>query len=433
MMVSVNLCDVKRQIEQGCAGMSLGFKNRLGAGVTVVANEFIDRYMAEAGGEYVKVYLYLLRHGNETVTVEAAAEALHHTEADVRRAFAYWQRVGVLEEEEIPKVSENCRENGLDGAFGSGRSAGFGRGAVAGKAAGRTAGTSRNMGAAVQAAGETAASRSAGLSYDSLPCSCDLTKLDNDENFKQLVFITEQYLNKAGKMTATDCQILANLYSNLKLSPELLEYLMEYCAQNHHYSLRYAEKVALNWHEKNITTVEEAKAYSRGFSKESFAVMKAMGLTGRNPADSEFALMEKWFRQYGFTREIVVEACSRTIRSIQTPSFQYADKILTDWKEAGVRTFSDIAALDKKRKEKNAFAGQERGAAGNGNSERGRAGQEAYGRRDSGRGASGTGVRRGGKTANRFHNLEEHGYDYDEMVWNMINPGQETGGSDGAQ
>lgn len=28
----------------------------------MVANEFIDRYMAVANGEYVKVYLYLLRH-----------------------------------------------------------------------------------------------------------------------------------------------------------------------------------------------------------------------------------------------------------------------------------------------------------------------------------------------------------------------------------
>ena len=251
-------------------------------------------------------------------------------------------------------------------------------------------------------------------------------------------------------MTATDCQILANLYSNLKMEPELLEYLMEYCAQNHHYSLRYAEKVALSWHEKKITTVEEAKAYSRGFSRESFAVMKAMGLSGRSPADAEYALMEKWFRQYGFTREIVVEACSRTIRAIHTPSFQYADKILTEWKEADVRTFSDIAALDKRRKEAAAAREQGAGCGGTGDGFGKDAGcgswgtgkGSAGGNRQSGargasgsgaRGASGSGTRRGGRSTNRFHNLEEHGYDYDEMVWNMINPGQETGGSDGAQ
>ena len=28
-----------------------------------------------------------------------------------------------------------------------------------------------------------------------------------------------------------------------------------------------------------------------------------------------------------------------------------------------------------------------------------------------------------GKSKNRFHNLEEHGYDYDKMVWEMMNSG----------
>ena len=375
--------------------MSLGFRNRLSAGVTVVSNEFIDRYLAGASGEYVKVYLYLLRHGEEKVTMEAVAEALQYTEADVRRALTYWQQAGVLE----PEIHEGTDER---------KNAETRRSADVWKPA-QTQVQSESGSRAVQ---ETAASR-----------CLDMTKLENDETFKQLIFITEQYLNKAGKMTAMDCQILANLYSNLKMEPDLLEYLMEYCAQNNHFSLRYAEKVALNWHEKKITTVEEARVYSRGFSKESFAVMKAMGLTGRNPADSEYALMEKWFRQYGFTREIVVEACSRTIRAIHSPSFQYADRILSDWKEAGVRTFSDIAALDKKKKEKDGAGGE----TGDG------ARSAGSGRSGAGRGASGGGSRRSSRSSNRFHNLEEHGYDYDEMVWNMINPGQETGGSDGAQ
>lgn len=362
--------------------MNLNVKNRLAAGATVVANEFIDRYMAEAGGEYVKVYLYLLRHSGDPVTVEAAAEALHYTEADVRRAIAYWKKAGVLEE----AAAEPAPSFHLEPS----------------KAA---AGNERNVGSGVRnEAVRTADPVSSG----------DLAGLRQDETFQQLLFITEQYLNKAGSMTATDCQILANLYQHLQMPFELLEYLMEYCAQNQHYSLRYAEKVALNWHEKGLRTVEEARAYSRGFSKEAFAVMKAMGLTGRNPADSEYALMEKWFRQYGFTREIVVEACGRTIRSIQTPSFAYADKILSDWNEAGVRTFRDIAALDKKRKQQgeSCAAVKESGK------------DEKRVKKPSGR---------QGSTRNRFHNLEEHGYDYDEMVWSMIAPVQETGGSNGAE
>ena len=86
--------------------MELSFKNRFSAGITVVANEFIDQYMADANGEYVKVYLYLLRHEGGAITVEAVADALNHTEADVRRAFAYWQKAGVFEKESAARKKE---------------------------------------------------------------------------------------------------------------------------------------------------------------------------------------------------------------------------------------------------------------------------------------------------------------------------------------
>ena len=42
--------------------MDLGLKNRMAFQGTVVSNAFIDTYMAAANGEYVKVFLYLLRH-----------------------------------------------------------------------------------------------------------------------------------------------------------------------------------------------------------------------------------------------------------------------------------------------------------------------------------------------------------------------------------
>ena len=140
--------------------------------------------------------------------------------------------------------------------------------------------------------------------------------------------------------------------------------------------------------------------------------MRAFGLSGRNPADSEIDLMDKWFGAFGFTREIVVEACSRTMAAIHKPSFQYADTILTEWSRAGVRTMKDVENVTRLRKEKKAREGKN-----GGQTEKKR-------------------------TGNRFHNLEEHGYNYDEMIWSMMNsgdggaaPGQpnSTGGQHGTE
>ena len=72
--------------------MGGNMKDRWSVPVTAVANEFIDTYMAAANGEYVKVYLYVLRHQGEDITIELIADALNHTESDVRRASPIGRR-----------------------------------------------------------------------------------------------------------------------------------------------------------------------------------------------------------------------------------------------------------------------------------------------------------------------------------------------------
>ena len=72
--------------------------DRQSHGVTVVSNRFVDDYMAEANGEFVKVYLLLLRQmtlGGE-LSVAGMADRLNNTEADVLRALKYWKKTGLI-------------------------------------------------------------------------------------------------------------------------------------------------------------------------------------------------------------------------------------------------------------------------------------------------------------------------------------------------
>ena len=129
--------------------------------------------------------------------------------------------------------------------------------------------------------------------------------------------------------------------------------------------------------------MEAARAYASGFTKDSFAVMRCFGLTDRKPGDAEKKMIEKWFSQYGFTRELVLEACNRTMEATHSPSFRYADKILAEWKKAGVRTMQDVAVLDGKRQEKKGTPPPK-------------------------------------KTVNQFHNFEQRSTDYDAMVLDQV-------------
>ena len=68
-------------------------------GFTCVSNSFIDDFMKDANGEYVKVYLYLLRcltRDGFEFSISQLADCLDHTEKDVMRAFTYWEKVGLL-------------------------------------------------------------------------------------------------------------------------------------------------------------------------------------------------------------------------------------------------------------------------------------------------------------------------------------------------
>lgn len=428
--------------------MTFQMKDRWDIPVTVVADDFIDHYMAAANGEYVKVYLYILRHRGEALSQEMIADALNHTESDVRRALAYWEKAGVLSREENPAaeavstevqatvpaaapaavpgvvpaavqaavpaaVPAAARPASLTAADREPERSGFTvpvavsgltgeqvltyegnrHREMGGLAEHRAAGLNAKTAAAAAPVQESAAAREPGPVYSAE----QVNRLSGDEEFAQLLYIAQKYMNKV--FTPRDCQVFAYLYDGLKFSPELLEYLVEYCVQNGHVSIRYMETVAINWHKQGFKTPEEAKEYTEAFNSETFSVMKAFGLGDRRPGTSEQQTIRRWFKDYGFDREIVLMACNRTIAAIHNPSFQYADKILSEWKQAGVRTKADVEALDEKR--------------GKSRSQGGVADQSPHKYSPSQDGA-----RR--KSNNQFHNFKQRDTDYDALVLKQL-------------
>lgn len=327
-------------------------KSRFQVNGTMVSNEFIDDYMATANGEYVKVYLYLLRHQQETVTVEVIADALNHTESDVRRAIAYWNKTGAIMSTEEPETAPTPVKAAETGKSRQESVKAFVEPAKAAaehvKAAVEPVSAKPSVGEAlVQEEAATVADKRIPQARPAYTPE-QVSRLAENEDFTQLLYIAQKYMNKV--FTPRECEVFAYLYDGLHMQGELLEYLVEYCVQGGHSNIRYIETVALNWHEKGIATVDMAKGYGASYTKDSFAVMKAFGLQDRKPGETEFEMIRRWFKEYGFTKEVVTEACDRTLAAIHNPSFQYADKILSEWKKVGVRHLADIRILDEKRK-----------------------------------------------------------------------------------
>ena len=67
---------------------TLTLKNRFQTNATLLPNDFIDNYMIDANGEFVKVYLFLLRHLDDpcsSITISTIADCLNNTENNIKK------------------------------------------------------------------------------------------------------------------------------------------------------------------------------------------------------------------------------------------------------------------------------------------------------------------------------------------------------------
>ncbi|MBR5638022.1 MAG: DnaD domain protein [Pseudobutyrivibrio sp.] len=299
-------------------------------GFTCVPNSFIDDFMKDANGEYVKVYLYLLRCLNRDgfeFSISQLADCLDHTEKDVMRAFTYWEKVGLLR-------LEYSSDNELSGIYlvdvnGNGYDK-----TESPVISNITSMRKPNNIASVCPPEKTKPSYSPD----------QLKAFSEDSQVSDLIFATQTYLGHP--LSVTDINTLLFWYDSLHFSVDLIQYLIETCIGGGHSSFHYMDTVARNWAEDGISTVDEAISTSSTRNNIVYSIMKAFGISGRVLVESELNYVNKWSGSYGMALDIICEACKRTIMQTNKPSFPYADSIINSWHKAGVRTMDDIERLD---------------------------------------------------------------------------------------
>lgn len=326
---------------------------------TTVSDIFIDQYMPKANGEFVKVYLYLLRatgSGAGIATISEIADHFSNTEADIIRALNYWASEGILQlqsgaDGQIMGINLcSLSVSGMQAAQSNIQSA------VADNAAQNNLQNSvvnnaaQNISTADIRMQDSVVEKLKSQTTDKASSSQKEYTLDEIKEFRknpdisELFFIIETYLKHT--LSSTDTNMVLYWLDELHFSTDLVEYLVEYCITKGHSSLRYMNKVALGWADAGIKTVDQAKDDAAAHSQIYYSVMKALGITGRNLVDSEVSLINKWVGEYGFDIELVKAACSKTISAIQKPSFEYTDSILANWRKKDVHTLKDVEVLD---------------------------------------------------------------------------------------
>lgn len=316
--------------------LTLRIRNKTGA--TMVSNTFIDEYMSDANGEFVKVYLYLLRcvSHNKQLSISVIADKFNHTETDVIRALKYWEKMNLLKLiytndilTEITFIDSSNPSNLEEDVKDL-----------------ETAATQMDP---IKADTPPVMKPSATSEHKVPAYSADQIKqFQQKEEIQQILFVTEAYLGKT--LSVTEINTLLFFYDELHFSLDLIEYLIEYCVSKGSKSINYIKKTAFAWADEEITTVNQAKASTNLYSKNCYTIFNAFGIKGRKPVEFEVNYINKWTNEYAFTLDIIHNACTRTLKQTHQPSFEYADKILTEWHKKGVKHMDDITHLDHEHK-----------------------------------------------------------------------------------
>lgn len=351
---------------------AINISSDIATSFTTVSDIFIDQYMPKANGEFVKVYLYLLRatgSGAGIATISEIADHFSNTETDIIRALNYWASEGILQlqsgadgqimginlcslsvsgmqaaQSNIQSaVADNAAQNNLQNSVVNNAAQNSLQNNVVNNVA-------QNISTADIRMQDSVVEKLKSQTTDKAASSQKEYTLDEIKEFRknpdisELFFIIETYLKHT--LSSTDTNMVLYWLDELHFSTDLVEYLVEYCITKGHSSLRYMNKVALGWADAGIKTVDQAKDDAAAHSQIYYSVMKALGITGRNLVDSEVSLINKWVGEYGFDIELVKAACSKTISAIQKPSFEYTDSILANWRKKDVHTLKDVEVLD---------------------------------------------------------------------------------------
>ena len=266
---------------------------------TPVSNIFIERYMPKARGEFIKVYLLMIKYnfaGEPGVNSTVLATSLNLLESDIINALNYWSEEGLIKLIPIDNMG-NFHIEFVD------------------------------------------LSEEGNTNVEKFNLVEELTDKSNGYMLKDIGKLLGRTLSPS------EVETYISWKKDFKFSSELILILIEYCASKGKTNFRYIEKVAIAWNEMNIKTVDDAQNYIRktedkwGTYRE---ILKFLGIRNTDIMKPQEDLLEKWTSTYGYSLEVIKKACDICFQRLNRADFKYIDGILSSWYKNKLKTMQDI-------------------------------------------------------------------------------------------
>lgn len=289
-----------------------------------------DNFLKLASGGQIKVLLYILRASGRVCTDEEISMNTGVSVQEAADAVLFWQQANVL----VPQTVSPVQTNAIMSA----------------PAPVQPEPVHQAETSAAPAETAKQAVRAVRPSYK----PTEIEKIMSDSvDISDLFIVTQQIL---GPINNTFQNMLISLYDEYGLKKEVIITLIGYCKKIDKTHPAYIEKIAIDWSNSEIDTLEKAQTEVERLTKfNDFTgmIMKRFEMN-RRPTAKQAEFIEQW-RSSGFDIDLIHYAYEKTIEQINKLSFDYINKILLSWKDSNFTTVKQVrdAESDYRNKKKN--------------------------------------------------------------------------------
>ncbi len=276
---------------------------------TELPDIFFTEYLSQAKGDYIKVYLYLvfLSKYNKEIKINDLSKKLALSFPVIQEALTFWENQDVIMKKANGYILVRLEEKELLNLY------------------------SPKLTSSPENTEQVAKNQSRATAI---------------ENINNLYF--------QGVMSPAWYNDIDLWFHKYGFDEQVMIALFNYCFEKSALHRNYVQAVAKAWNEQNIKTFTDLDEYYQKVEKLNLFkknISKKLGIN-RTLTQFESDYIEKWAVDFGYSQEIIDIALKKTT-SKTNPSFDYVDKIISDWHERGLKTISEIQEYCKQLKEKN--------------------------------------------------------------------------------
>lgn len=174
-----------------------------------------------------------------------------------------------------------------------------------------------------------------------------------DAGFSAIVTEAQKVLGHV--LSSSDLKRLFGIYDYLALPPEVILMLLNHCvsiSQGRRPSMRFIEKEAYVWANREIMSLEQAEEYirsSRRRREDMGRIKESLGIRGRELTATEQKYISSWL-DMGFGEECISIAYDRTVTNTGALKWNYMNKILLSWHEKDIHNAAQLEEKEGRRK-----------------------------------------------------------------------------------